>query len=51
MKIKTVVVVVLLMGLSAVLGGMIVKSNLIPGGAPAGGKASATPRFTGETIG
>jgi predicted RNA methylase len=50
MKIKTVVVVVLLMGLSAVLGGMIVKSNLIPGGAPAGGKAAATPRFTGETV-
>jgi len=50
MKIKTVVVVVLLMGLSAVLGGMIVKSNLFPGGAPAGGKASATPRFTGETV-
>lgn len=50
MKIKTVVVVVLLMGLSAVLGGMIVKLNLIPGGAPAGGKASTAPRFTGETV-
>jgi predicted RNA methylase len=53
MKIKTVVVVVVLMGLSAVLGGVLVKSNVIssiPAAKVNNGAAPAQQRFTGDTV-
>jgi predicted RNA methylase len=51
MKIKSVVFVVVLMGLSAAVGGYLVKSNLIPGSMSAAkGGAPAQQRFTGETV-
>jgi predicted RNA methylase len=52
MKIKSVLVVTILMGLSAVLGGILVKSNVNSAGVSQAGKANtpAQQRFTGETV-
>jgi predicted RNA methylase len=49
MNFKSVVVVIVLMGLSAVFGAVLVKKNLLPG-TSAGGTAPKQMRFTGDTV-
>jgi methylase of polypeptide subunit release factors len=50
MNIKTLITALVLLGLGAVLGGVVVKSGVLSGGAPKQAKTQGPMRFTGETV-
>ena len=50
MNIKTLITALVLLGLGAVLGGVVVKSGALSSGAPKQAKTQGQMRFTGETV-